>query len=110
MVSQAKRPGWIALGIALIFHLLIMAVQSNHPGNPGFLRKWLLNALVPGEKIVDTGARSVRGVWDGYIWLIGLQDQIKKLETQNNELLMQVQQQKEEIQEARRLQTLLGLT
>lgn len=73
------------------------------------MRKLLLDALVPGEKLVDSGARGVRGIWEGYVWLVGVRDENEKLEAENNRLRMQIQQHDEEIREAERLRTFLGL-
>ncbi len=82
MVAIAKRSGWIALGSALVFHLGFFALQTNQIGSPGFMRAWLLEALVPGEKLVDSGFQGVAGVWDGYIALIGVRDENQKLQAE----------------------------
>ena len=97
MVAKAKRSGWIALGSALVFHLGLLALQTNRIGSTGFMRAWLLEALVPGEKLVDSGFQGVAGVWDGYIALIGVRDQNQELQARNNLLQMQIQQQEEAI-------------
>ena len=36
MVSAAKRSIWSALAGTLIFHLLLLSLQSTHRGDPGF--------------------------------------------------------------------------
>jgi len=110
MVAKAKRSGWIALGSALVFHLGLLALQTNRIGSTGFMRAWLLEALVPGEKLVDSGFQGVAGVWDGYIALIGVRDQNQELQARNNLLQMQIQQQEEAIREAGRLRGFLGLS
>ena len=74
------------------------------------MRAWLLDALVPGEKLVDSGFQGVAGVWDGYIALIGVRDQNQELLAENNRLQMQIQQQEEAIREAARLRAFLALT
>ena len=93
-----------------MFHLLLLALQTNNAGSPGAMRGWLLDALVPAEKLVDSGTQGVRGVWTGYLWLVGVRDQNHKLEAENNRLRLQILQQEEEIREARRLRSLLGLS
>ena len=109
MVSKAKRPGWIALVSVLVFNLLLLSLQTNQHGSPGFMRKWLLDILVPAEKMVDSGVRGIWGVWDGYFALVGVRGENEKLQAENNELHMQIQQQDEAIREAVRLRSLLGL-
>ena len=109
MVSKAKRPGWIALVSVLVFNLLLLSLQTNQHGSPGFMRKLLLDILVPGEKLVDSGVRGLWGIWDGYFALIGVQGENEKLRGENDQLRMQIQQQDEAVREAARLRTFLGI-
>jgi rod shape-determining protein MreC len=109
MVPVAKRRGWIALVGVLVFNLLLLSLQTNQHGSPGFLRKWLVNLMVPAEKLVDSGVRGIWGVWDGYFALIGVRSENKKLQSENDQLRMQVQQQDEAIREAARLRSFLGI-
>jgi rod shape-determining protein MreC len=109
MVPLARKPGWIALGSALVFHLLLLSLETSHRGQAGPVRGWLLDALVPGEKVVDRGFQGVRGLWDGYFALIGVHDENEKLHAENDQLRMQIQQQDEAVREAERLRGLLGL-
>ena len=106
MVSVAKRSGWIALGSTLIFHLLLLSLQTNHR-SPGFMRQWLLDALVPTEKLVDRAVEGVWNVWQGYIALVGVQQENRTLQAENDKLRMQVQQQDEAIREADRIRGFL---
>jgi rod shape-determining protein MreC len=109
MVPIAKRPGWIALVSVLVFNLLLLSLQTNQHGGPGFMRKWLLDVLVPGEKLVDSGVRGIWGVWDGYLALIGVQGENEKLRAENDQMRMQIQQQDEAVREAARLRSFLGM-
>jgi rod shape-determining protein MreC len=110
MVSAAKRSGWIALGSILIFHLLLLSLQTNHRGSPGFMRQWLLDALVPTEKLVDRGVQGLWNVWQGYVALVGVQEENRALKAENDKLRMQVQQQDEAIREAERVRGFLNLS
>jgi rod shape-determining protein MreC len=110
MVSAAKRSGWIALGSTLTFHVLLLALQTNHRGSPAFMRQWLLDALVPTEKLVDRAVQGVWSVWEGYIALVGAQDENQTLRAENDRLRMQVQQQDEAIREAERVRGFLNLS
>src|SRR5688572_22725380 len=109
MVPVAKRPGWITLGSALVFHVLLLSLQTNQHGGPGFMRMWLLDTLVPAEKLVDSGVQGVWGVWNGYIALIGVRDDNHKLQVENDRLQMRIQEQDEAIREAQRLRAFLDL-
>jgi rod shape-determining protein MreC len=110
MVSASKRPGWIALAAVLVFNLLLLSLQTNQYGTPGFMRQVLLDILVPGETLVDQGLQAVWGVWDGYFALIGVKDENHRLQAENNQLKMQIQEQDEAIREAARLRSFMGLS
>jgi len=109
MVPVAKRPGWIVLVSVLIFHLLLISLQTNKRENAGFMRVWLLDALVPAEKIVDGAVQGVRGVWSGYFALVGVRQENTRLQTENDQLRMQIQSQDEALREAARLREFLSL-
>ena len=109
MVPVAKRPGWIVLVSVLIFHLLLISLQTNKHNNAGFMRVWLLDTLVPAEKLVDGAVQGVRGVWTGYFALVGIRQENTRLQAENDQLRMQIQNQDEALREAARLREFLSL-
>ena len=109
MVPVAKRPGWIVLVSVLIFHLLLISLQTNKRNNAGFMRVWLLDALVPAEKLVDGAVQGVRGIWSGYFALVGVRQENTRLQAENDQLRMQLQTQDEALREAARLREFLSL-
>ena len=109
MVPVAKRPGWLVLASVLVFHLVLLSLQSNKSNNSGFLRVWLLDALVPAEKIFDSGVQGVRGIWSGYFALVGVREENAKLHGEIDGLRMQIQSQQEQLREAERLRSFLKL-
>jgi rod shape-determining protein MreC len=110
LLPTAKRPVWIALGSALVFNVLLLSLQASHRTAPGFMRGWLLEALVPLEKFVDYGVRGVRGGWDGYIALLNVRDDNKRLQQENDRLKIDLRTKDEEIKEAARLRKVYGLS
>jgi rod shape-determining protein MreC len=74
------------------------------------MRSWLLDTLVPGEKLVDRGFQGVSGVWNGYIALIGAHEENRRLQAENQKLQMQLQRQDEAIRESARLRDYLNLS
>ena len=110
MVLPTKRPLWIALASTMVFHLLLLSLQANHRPGPGFLRMWLLDGLVPLERLADYGVRGVYGVWDGYIALVHLRSENEQLVAENDRLKMQLRTNDEAIKEAERLRQLYGLS
>src|SRR6185295_18374094 len=103
MVLPAKRPVWIALGSTLVFNILLLSLQANHRPGPGFMRLWLLDGLVPLERIADYGVRSVHGVWAGYIALVHVREDNQRLIAENDSLKMQLRNNDEAVKEAERL-------
>src|SRR6185295_4554368 len=110
MVLPAKRPVWIALGSALVFHVLLLSLQANHRPGPGFMRLWLLDGLVPIERLADYGVRGVHGVWDGYIALVHVREDNQRRIAENDRLKMQLRSNDEAFKEAERLRQLYGLS
>jgi len=110
MVLPAKRPVLIALGSSLLFHILLLSLQSNHGAVPGFMRLWLLDALVPLERLADYGVRGVHGVWSGYVGLVNVRAENQRLLAENDRLKMELRNNVEAIKEADRLRQLYGLS
>jgi rod shape-determining protein MreC len=109
MVLPAKRPVWIALGSAMVFHLLLLSLHANHRSGPGFMRLWLLDGLVPLERLADYGVRGVTGVWSGYISLIHVRQENQQLAAENDRLKMELRRDEEALKEAERLRQSYGL-
>ena len=69
-VIASKKPAWITLAVALVFHTLLLSVQTNKRFDTSFVRVWLLDSLGPFEKVVDVSVEGVENIWTGYIGLI----------------------------------------
>ena len=110
MVLPAKKPAWIALGTTIVFHLLLLSLQANHRPGPGFMRLWLLDGLVPLERLADYVVRGAHGVWDGYISLTHVREDNQRLLAENDRLKMQLRGNEEAVQEAQRLRLMYGLS
>jgi rod shape-determining protein MreC len=105
----SKKPVWITVGAVLLFHILLLSVQTNKRFNTGFMRVWMLDSMAPFEKVVDVGVKGVSGVWNGYFDLVGVHRDNERLRAENNALRMQVARQNEQVLEADRLRKLLDL-
>ena len=107
-VPVSKKPIWITLTLALAIHTGLISLQGRRRIDTGFLRVWILDSLAPVEKLVDRSFLSTRSVWDRYVQLIGVHDENQRLKRENDELRMQIIEQREAILEAERIRALAG--
>src|SRR5215471_1007066 len=108
IVVASKRPVRIALTLVLIIHIALLSLQGHRRIDTGFIRVWALDSLAPLEKLADRSLFGVRQAWDRYIVLIGVREENLRLKRENDELQMQVSQQREAIAEAERIRALTG--
>jgi rod shape-determining protein MreC len=108
-VIASKKPIWIALTAALLIHIGLISLQGRRRIDTSFVRIWLLDSLAPMEKLADRSLYGVRHVWDRYIAFIGVRDENERLRRENDELRMQIIQQREAVLEAQRIRELAGL-
>jgi rod shape-determining protein MreC len=106
----SKRPVWITLTVALLVHSVLISSQTNKRIDSSFLRGWILDLLSPIEKVVDRTLHGTGSIWDRYFALIGVHDENLQLRAQIDDLSMQLGKHREEILEAQRLRSLLGLS
>jgi rod shape-determining protein MreC len=109
MIVASKKPVWAFLIVALLFHTIIISLQTGRRVDTGFIRIFLLDSLAPAEKLVDSGFDGVSGFWDRYIALIGVERENEELRSEVNELRMQLDRQREALLESQRLRNLLDL-
>jgi rod shape-determining protein MreC len=108
IVVASKKPVWIALTVALVIHIALISLQGHRRIDTGFIRVWVLDSLAPLEKLADRLLFGARQGWDRYIVLVGVYEENLRLKRENDELRMQVIQQREAIVEAERIRALAG--
>ena len=108
-IPTSKRPIWISLLIALVFHASLISVQAGRRIDTSFLRGWILDGLAPLEKLFDRSLLGVANVWNRYFALVGVGDENKRLKIQVDDLRMQLQRQSQDVLEGQRLRALLSL-
>jgi len=108
-VIASKKPVWIALAVALVIHTGLISLQGRRRIDTGFVRVWILDSLSPLEKLADRASYGTLHIWDRYIALIGTYDENQRLKHDNDELRMQIAQQRELVLEAQRIRSLAGL-
>jgi len=109
MPTASRKPIWIALAVALALHTGLISLQGRRRIDTSFIRIWLLDSLAPVEKLADRSMYGLRSVWGRYIALIGVYDENQRLKRENDELRMQIIQQREAVLEAERVRGLASL-
>jgi rod shape-determining protein MreC len=107
--AASGKPVWIALTIALVFHIGLISLQGRNRLDSSFVRVWVLDLLAPIEKVADRGLHGLGYVWSRYVGFIGVYDENQRLKRENDELRLQLELQKEAVLEAQRVRTLAGL-
>src|SRR5215510_5351480 len=108
VVVASKKPVRIALTIALVIHISLISLQGHRHIDTSFIRVWALDSLAPLEKLADRLFFGVHQAWDRYIVLVGVHEENLRLKRENDELTMQLIQQREAIAEAERIRALAG--
>jgi len=108
-IVSSRKPVWITLGAALVFHALLISVQTNHRFDTGLIRSWLLDIQAPFEQLAERGVGATGGVWNGYFALVGLHTENQKLHSEIDRLKMELAKRQEESEEVKRLRGLAGL-
>ena len=108
-VIASKKPAWITLAVALVFHTLLLSVQTSRHFDTSFVRVWLLATLGPFEKVVDASVEGVERIWSGYIGLIHVHRDNENLLAENGKLRMELIQKTEDALELTRLRQLMEL-
>jgi rod shape-determining protein MreC len=108
-VIASKKPAWITLAVALVFHALLLSFQTNKRIDTSFVRVWLLDSLGPVEKVVDISFEGVENIWSGYVGLVHVRRDNLKLQTDNEQLRMELTQKSEDAAELARLRQLMDL-
>ncbi len=100
--------------IAIIISLMIISVLAvllynlRNP-SPGFLRKVSLEMMFPLETVINLPLKGLGDIWDRYIFLVGLEENNKRLKEQNSRLLEELIKYREGYREGMRLQQILKL-
>jgi rod shape-determining protein MreC len=105
----SRKPLWITLTLVLAIHIGLISFQGRRHVDTGFVRVWMLDSLAPMEKAADRLSYGVRHVWERYIALIGVHDENQRLKRENDELRMQLIEQREAVLEAARIRELTAL-
>jgi|SRR5712671_4258611 len=108
-IVASKKPAWITLAVALVFHTLLLSVQSSKRADTSFLRGWLIDSIGTLEKVVDAPVEGIENVWKGYVGLVHVNRDNVKLQAENDQLRSELARRDEGALELTRLRQMMGM-
>jgi rod shape-determining protein MreC len=109
MLIPRKYRSIAVAAVLLIISLTVLSFSAIRLSETGFLRKMVLEAAAPVEDTINISLQNLHDVWKRYLFLVGLEDENRRLRTQNADLTEQLNRYREGSLEAMRLQKLLEL-
>jgi rod shape-determining protein MreC len=109
MLIPRKYQSIAVAAVLLIASLAILSYSAIRLSETGLLRKVVLEAAAPVEDAINISLQSLHDVWNRYLFLVGLEDENRRLRKQNAGLTEQLNRYREGHLEALRLRKLLDL-
>ena len=110
MLVPRKYHSLIVAAVLLIFSLAVLSYSATRMSQTGFLRKTVLEAAAPIENAFNSSINGLRDAWTRYLFLVGLEDENRRLRKQNAALNEQLNRHREGYIEGVRLRKLLDLS
>jgi rod shape-determining protein MreC len=105
---ETRRSRLLFAGLVLA-HLVAISNQVDGGGGASLLQRWTLTVLSPVQGGLAGLVRGVSSVWTSYLDLRGVRRENQRLAGRLGELEQELQQRREQAEEAGRLRELLGL-
>jgi rod shape-determining protein MreC len=109
MLIPRKYQSIALAAILLITSLIILSYSAVRLSETGLLRKIVLETAAPIEDVINISLKSLHNVWKRYLFLVGLEDENRRLRHENAVLNEQVNQYREGYLEGIRLRDLLSI-
>jgi rod shape-determining protein MreC len=110
MLVPRKYHSLIVAAVLLILSLAVLSYGTARLSETGFLRKMVLDAAAPVEDAINISLKGMYDAWKRYIFLIGMEDENRRLRKQNAALSEQLNRHHEGYIEGMRLRKLLNLS
>ncbi len=110
MLVPKKYLSLAVAAILLLFSLAVLSYSAARLSETGFLRKLVLEAAAPVENAVNISLKGMFDAWKRYIFLVGMEDENRRLRRQNTALGEQINLYREGYLEGVRLRKLLNLS
>jgi len=109
MLLPKKYHPIIIACLLVIISLVILSYSVKQPTKVGFFRELVLETAAPLAGVITASFKDLTGVWKRYIFLVGLEDENKRLKKDNALLIQEINRYREGYLESGRLQKLLSL-
>jgi rod shape-determining protein MreC len=110
MLVPRKYHSLLVAAVLLILSLAVLSYSAARLSETGFLRKTVLEAAAPVEDAINISLKGLHDAWKRYLFLVGLEDENRRLRKQNAALSDQLNRHREGHIEGLRLRKLLNLT
>ena len=105
-IATRRRP-YVLLAFALVFQILLLAVQIKRPDGARLVRVWAVELLTPAERAGAWALDSMGGAWSGYIGLVRANRENQRLRGEVGQLTLHNSELESRAAEAQRLAALL---
>jgi rod shape-determining protein MreC len=109
MLFHKKYQTTIIACILFVISLIVLTYSVNKSYEAGFFRKLALEATALLVKAVNIPIHEVENVWKRYLFLVGLEEENRRLKRENSSLANELLQYREGYLEGVRLQRMLKL-
>jgi len=109
MLFPKKHRQIIIACLLVIVSLVILSYSITHPTSVGFFRKLVLETAAPLANMISAPFRGLNEAWKRYIFLVGMEDENRRLKKENASLTQETVYYREGYLEGIRLQKLLTL-
>ncbi|MEY2414606.1 MAG: rod shape-determining protein MreC [Acidobacteriaceae bacterium] len=98
----------VAILFAQVLGLAVQVKRNNENESSRLIRIWTVGAITPLEKGIVHLQAGTNGLWRNYLFLRGVRQENRELKAQIEQLRLEQVRLKEDAEQARRLQLLLG--
>ncbi|MHB8092666.1 MAG: rod shape-determining protein MreC [Syntrophales bacterium] len=109
MLIPKKYRSHITAAVFLIISLAIISYGASSLTEPGFLRKTVMEIATPFANLVNLSSKGLSDFWRRYLFLVGLEEDNRRLRAEKAALAEQLNNYREGYYEGLRLRKLLDL-
>ena len=99
----------IIASVLILTALIMISYNAKQASETGFMRKLVLETAWPLENLTNRSLKAIKESWDRYLFLIGLEEENRRLKKKNDLLASQLFRYQEGYLEALRLRKILKI-